>query len=280
MGAILLIVCSMLTALFVALLGLRVADALADRAAIARLITTQPASPPRFDPAMVDDLPEPARRYFSYTIASGTPLWTVAEISMSGDLGLGTRTAPGYRPMRARQILSAPRGFVWQVRSGIASGSDAATDETSWSRFRLFGIIPVGRAGGDSDHARSSFGRCVAEAAFWTPAVLLPRDGIVWSELSDDTAQCQVARGDLTQAVEIKVGADGQPLAISFQRWANANPEKTYRLQPFGGDLSEFREFGGFRLPTRVEGGNFFGTDQYFPFYRAEVQEIRFPATR
>jgi len=49
-------------------------------------------------------------------------------------------------------------------------------------------------------------------------------------------------------------------------------------MQPFGGYLSEFREFDGYLLPTAVEGGNFIGTDDYFPFYQVTVTGIRFPA--
>jgi hypothetical protein len=60
-------------------------------------------------------------------------------------------------------------------------------------------------------------------------------------------------------------------------RWSNANPEKQYRLQPFGGVLSDFREVQGYRLPFRVEAGNMFGTDDYFVFFKAEVTDIRFP---
>ena len=262
------------------LLGLRLSDAWADRAAIARLLAVQPAEPVRFDRAMVSDLPDPARRYFLFTIAPGTPLRTVAEIEMAGELGFGTQAAPGYRPMRARQVLASPQGFVWQVRTGIISGTDAATPDDSWSRFRVLGLIPVGRVRGDLDHARSSFGRCIAEAAFWSPAALLPGRGATWTALSADTAVVLVKRGDLSQSIEVRVAADGQPLSVRFDRWTNANPDKIYRLQPFGGDLSRFRVFGGFRLPTRVDGGNFYGTERYFPFYRAEVRDIRFPAAR
>lgn len=60
------------------------------------------------------------------------------------------------------------------------------------------------------------------------------------------------------------------------QRWSNANPEKQHRLQPFGGYLSEFRTFDGFRLPTHVEAGNHFETDQYFPFFVADVTSVEF----
>jgi hypothetical protein len=40
---------------------------------------------------MVAHLPEPARRYFRYTIESGTPRYTVASITMAGRFGVGTK---------------------------------------------------------------------------------------------------------------------------------------------------------------------------------------------
>jgi hypothetical protein len=115
----------------------------------------------------------------------------------------------------------------------------------------------------------------VAEAAFWTPAFLLPRPGVAWSAVDADTARATVTHADLVQQVDIRVAPDGQPLWVCIPRWSNANPERVFRVQPFGGELSDFRTVDGYRLPFRVEGGNFFGTDDYFPFYRARVTEVR-----
>lgn len=261
---------------FVGLLLLLFLDRRADRSEWERLAALQPQSPPVFAPEMLADLPEPARRYFTYMIRPGTPLYPVAEIDMDGQFGLGTKADPRHQPMRAYQILAAPEGFVWTMQSqgGLpVSGSDTG----SWMRFRILGLIPVARAGGDPDHARSAFGRYVAEAAFWTPAALLPDRGVTWQVVDRDTARATVRHGDLEQAVDVRVGPDGQPVAVFFQRWSDANPEKVFRLQPFGGYLSDFREVDGFRLPFRVEAGNMFGTDDYFPFYIAEVTAIRFP---
>jgi len=42
------------------------------------------------------------------------------------------------------------------------------------------------------------------------------------------------------------------------------------------GRLSRFREFEGYRLPTRVVGDNHFGTADYFPFYKANVSRVTF----
>jgi len=272
-----LAVLAVIAAAAAALAALRLADRRADAAEWARLQALQPAAPARFDPALVAGLPEPARRYFAFTIRPGTPLWPVAEIDMGGRFSLGTKDAPAYQPMQARQILAAPHGFVWQMRTlgGLpVSGSDAG----GWTRFRLFGLIPVARLGGDPDHARSAYGRFVAEAVFWTPAALLPGPGIAWAEVDADTARVTVTRGALSQAVDVTVDAQGAPVRVVFQRWSNANPDQVYRLQPFGGRLSDFRDVQGYRLPFRVEAGNQFGTDDYFAFFLAEVQAIRFPA--
>jgi hypothetical protein len=78
------------------------------------------------------------------------------------------------------------------------------------------------------------------------------------------------------QNVDVTVKEDGQPTQVLISRWSNENPERRYQLQPFGGYLKDFRHFGGYMLPTAVEGGNHFGTDRYFPFFKARVSDIRF----
>ncbi|WP_254277140.1 DUF6544 family protein [Halomonas sp. 3H] len=259
-----------------ALVLMRFLDRHADRVEWRRLAALQPGVAKRFEPEMIANLPEPARRYFGYTIRPGTPVLPVAEIDMRGQFSLGTKQQPDYRPMEARQILAAPDGFVWAMRTrgGMPlSGSDSG----GWTRFRIFGLIPVARLGGDPDHTRSAFGRYVAESLFWTPAALLPGPGVTWQPVSENTARVTVRQGALEQAVDVTVDAAGRPVEVSFQRWSNANPDKVHRLQPFGGYLSDFREVGGYRLPFRVEAGNMFGSEDYFPFFLVDVTDIRFP---
>lgn len=265
---------ALLSAAFLA--GLLLADWRADRTEWRRLAALQPARPALFAVNMVADLPEPAQRFFRHAIAPGTPLLRVAEIDMAGQFSLGSKDKPAYQPMQARQILAAPDGFVWAMRTRAGmpvSGSDGA----AWTRFRIFWLIPVARMGGTPDHARAAFGRYVAEAVFWTPAALLPGPGVAWTPVNANTARVTVTRGALQQAVDVTVDAQGRAVEVSFQRWSDANPDKTYRLQPFGGYLSEYRAVGGYRLPFKVEAGNMFGTADYFAFYRADITGIRFP---
>lgn len=259
-----------------ALLALRLWDGHADRREWTRLAALQPANPARYDPALVADLPEPARRFFNFAIAPGTPLLTVAEIVLGGQFSLGSREKPNYRRMHARQILAAPSGFVFKLRlPGVVpvSGSDSGR----WTRFRILGLLPVARMGGDSDHTRAAYGRYLAEALFWTPAALLPGPGIGWASVDDHIARVTVSHLGLLQAVDVKVDEHGRPIEVYFMRWSDANPEKMHRLQPFGGNLSDFREVHGFRVPFKVEAGNMYGTDEYFVFYQAKAIAIRFP---
>ncbi|MDJ0919108.1 MAG: hypothetical protein QNJ05_15220 [Woeseiaceae bacterium] len=254
----------------------RYLDRQADTRAWDELAASIETEPGTYDPAMVAELPEPAQRYFNYMIEPGAPLHSVVEIEMTGQIGLGTKAAPNYREMSARQILAPPYGLVWQLEAGSFSGSDSALPGASWTRFWLFDLLPVVRVSGH-DHRRSAFGRVVAEAAFWAPSSLLPGEFVRWEAIDSDSARAIVRFESFEQAVEITIDEFGAPTQVTIPRWSNANADEAYRLQPFGVELSEFRRFGGYRLPTRVVGGNHFGTPDYFPFFKARITEIRFP---
>jgi hypothetical protein len=182
--------------------------------------------------------------------------------------------------MQARQVLAPPEGLLWQAEIGRGlmrlSGSDGMVGDRSWTRFGWLGLVPLVRAGGTPDHLRAAFGRVVAEAAFWAPAALLPQAGVRWTAADDDTARALVRHRGMEQQVDLRVDARGQPVWACIPRWSNANPQGVFRLQPFGGEPGDFRTVDGYTVPFRLDGGNFFGTPAYFPFYRARLREIRF----
>jgi hypothetical protein len=278
-----LIFLTIITIILLLLGAWRWADHNADNRAWTRLALHQPSEPRLFDPSMVDGLPDPARRFFRFAIRPETPLYTVAEITMEGEFGLGSKAEQNYLPMHAEQILAAPHGFVWKLHAGNRlvriSGSDVAQNANSWSRFWLLGIVPVARTGGSADHIRSAFGRYIAEAVLWTPAALLPSQYVQWDPIDNSTVRVTVTHMELEQAVDLSVDSNGKLSKIVFQRWSDANALKAFQLQPFGGYLSEYRDFDGFCLPTKIEAGNFFETEEYFAFFRVNVTRIRFPST-
>lgn len=279
-----LVVIVLILAALIVLFGLRLLDARADRE-MWRDLERRADAGPQFDPAMLNGLPEPAARFFRFAIEPGTVLRSVAVVEMGGSLSLGDREAPNPQPIAARQIIAPPHGFIWQVRLESAArvtGSDAYTPELSLSRFRLLDLVPVARVSGDPDHLRSAFGRMVGEGLFWTPAAFLPKteagwDHLSWEVVDADTARVTVRHSGQEQTADITVDEEGRPSRVVFPRWSNENADREYRIQPFGGDLAGFETFGGYTLPTRVTGGNHYGTDLYHAFYNALVIGIDFP---
>ena len=247
---------------------------------VSQVARTGPRETVRFDRDTIAHLPETARRYFAFTLSDGARITPGARIAMTGTLTLGD--GPDAMPLakEADQILVPPHGFVWSVeaRSGwfTVAGSDIQHGDVSWSRFWSVGLLPVARAGRTQDHWRASFGRLMAEAAIWLPASLLPAEGIEWSQPGDDVARVSISHGSVVQAVEIYLRDDGAPLRVEIDRWSDANPDREFRLQRFDGYLDDFRTVDGITVPMQVVGGNFIGTPDYAPFYRAEVTKIEF----
>ena len=259
------------------LFGFRLSDHWRDHKEMDRLRALQPLDPELFRSELVTELPDAARRFFLFSIQEGTPLRTVVQLEMQGSFSLGNKADPKYMQMRAKQVLAAPDGFVWKMTAQSGHLSISGSDSGSWTRFWLANVMPVARSGGTADHARSAFGRYVAEAVFWSPAALLPSANVSWSEVSNDIARVTVESRGQRQSFDLNVGEDGRPVQVVFSRWTNANPDGDFKHQPFGGTLSEFETFDGFRLPTHIEAGNGFGTDDYFPFFIADVTSLSFP---
>ena len=209
-----------------------------DRAEAARvwaaLEAVREADPPRYDPAMVADLPEVARRYFARAIDPGTPLHRMVRLEMEGSFILNGTPMP----MTARQILAPPaQGFVWRADVGAGlvrfGGSDGywrdKAREESWTKFWLHGLIPLARIGGTEDHARAAATRVMMEA-IWAPATLLPQFGAEWVQTGPDSAEVRFAEILGLEPIRISFDAEGTPLEVVALRWTDANPEKTYRL--------------------------------------------------
>lgn len=227
-----------------------------------------------YDPAMVADLPEIAQRYFAHAIAPGTPLHTTVMLEMDGSFHLGKKDAPQTYAMTARQILAPPDQFVWipEMRSGplVISGSDALYQDHAWTRFWMMWSLPVAQAAATEGLDRAALARPALEA-IWAPATLLPQNGARWEQTGPDTARVTLGTGEKTVAIDLTLTVDGRVMDIVTQRWSNANPQSTYQYQPFGGAMAADTTFEGFTIPSDVQVGNFFGTEEYFPFFEARI---------
>ena len=248
--------------------------------AYARVAARPPPPLHRFDPQQVLDLPEVAQRYFRHAIAPGTPLYSVAQLEMHGTFLLGDKNKFQTYEMTALQALRPPDQFVWlpKMWSGAMTitGLDALVAGEASTRFWLMGLVPVARELTSPDLVRSAQFRAAVESAMWLPASLLPENRVEWEQLGANEAKVTLRQYEPAIVLRIKLDAAGAVREVVGQRWSNANRDKVFRLQPFGGTILSEGTFQGFTIPTQVAVGNHYGTDYYLPFFQATISRATY----
>jgi hypothetical protein len=229
--------------------------------------------PVMFEPEMVNDLPEPARRFLLRAIAPGTPLARSVDLTMHGTLRLAPDRDPV--PFVAEQHLAPPDAFVWRARTrgGLLRirGFDRYGNGEGEMRWRLWGLIPVVRARGP-DVTRSAAGRLAMEAVL-IPSTLVPGRGVTWDEFDDQRTRFRMTVGDETVETTLEVDPEGRPIRVSAMRWSErAGPG----YEPFVVELAGELRADGYTIPSRISAGWSLGDEGEFRFFEATLDQARF----
>jgi hypothetical protein len=230
----------------------------------------------RFTQEMIVELPPPVQRYFLHAIAEGTPLANSVSLEMSGSFRLA-KDKP-WLPMQAKQIISASKGFVWKPIIGKSlvkmDGTDYYANKSGRMRFYLWGLIPLVNAQ-NTDINRAAIGRFVGEY-FWLPSALLPQHGVTWKAIDENTIQATLKVDDEPVTLTMVIDSQGKVLKMSFPRWGDQTEDGSHTYIPFGGEFQEEKTFSGYTIPSQTSAGWWFGTDRYYEFYRAKIEQAEF----
>ncbi|HYD11469.1 MAG TPA: DUF6544 family protein [Allosphingosinicella sp.] len=206
---------------------------------------------------------------------TGDTLYSTAKLEMEGTFLLGDKDRYQTFAMSARQVLRAPDQFVWmpRMRSSAMSitGSDALVDGEAWTRFWVLGVVPVAQDHTSPDLVRSAQFRAVVEGALSLPTSLLPANDVDWEQLNEHRARVTFRRFSPAIILEMILDSSGAVREVVGQRWSNANRDRTFRLQPFGGTMGADRTFQGLTIPTEIAAGNHYGTADYLPFFQVRL---------
>ncbi len=227
-----------------------------------------------FDPAQLEDLPEPARRYLLHAIAPGTPLASAVRLRMHGEIKL-----KGWLPFTAEQVINWQQGMIWKATVRMhglpITGFDQFLDGEGAMRWKLLGIVPVMTAAGP-DISRSAAGRVEAES-IWLPSVLCG-EGVSWTAEDSSHPHVQLMlRGEATE-VEFTVDENGRLRSLKMPRWGNPEGGE-FHAADFGGVVEEERTFGGYTIPSRLRIGWYFGSERFKAegeFFRCTIDEAEY----
>ncbi len=258
------------------------ADAELDRIWMELISVGEGVAEVTFEPAMVEDLPEPARRFFLHAIAPGTPLAGAVELDMTGSIAL----VPDEEPLslEARQVLAPPHGFIWLAVAGGGlariRGYDRYSDGRGEMRWQLFGFVPVVQAEGEGV-TRSAAGRLGMEAVL-VPATLIPGspfapEGLRWEEVDEHRARFHFPVGTEVVEATLEVDAEGRPLRIEALRWADdAEEGREPGYERFVVEMAGELSADGYTLPALMEAGWRLGAPDEFRFFGAELERASF----
>lgn len=166
-----------------------------------------------YDPARLEGLPEPVRRYFRTVLKPGQPLVTGVLLEHSGTFNMKEDGEQWKRFTSRQHVVTRRPGFVWSARISIMPGlaarvHDAYVAGEGILKVALLGLIPVVNMDSTPELARGEFMRWCAEAV-WYPTALLPGPGVKWTGVDDSTATATFRDGELAVDILFHFMGDG-----------------------------------------------------------------------
>lgn len=246
-------------------------SARADLDRVRASLEQQPA-PGRCSTDDLGDLPPTARRCLTAAIAEGTPRFSATRITMDGEIRLG----PRWIRFTAVELLAPQHGFVWSARTRLGiSGSDHYASGDGGMLWKLFGLLPVMRAGG-VDVSRSARGRAAGEAV-WLPTMLSPAVGTTWEDGTEESqTTARLTTDGVETALDLAVDGHGMVRSVAFDRWGDPDGSGTFAWHRFGMDAIRHGTFGGLTIPVAGVAGWHHGTDRWpeTAFFRYRITDV------
>ena len=200
-----------------------------------------------------DTLPAPVRRYLGYAIQEGAPAIRTARLIHVGTF----RTKPNQRWLAiegAQHFTVGTPGFIWtatvrpmplisiQARDSLIVGHGRML-------VKLMSLLTIADARGPEIDQGSRL-RWLAECA-WFPYAFVG-DSIEWQAIDDRSARAKLRCDGLPVVAVFEFDEEGKLRRLQAERYRDMAGAKAV-LAPWRGEYSNYREFGGFRVPTSVD---------------------------
>ena len=200
-------------------------------------------------------LPAPVARYFEFALTPGQPLLRTARIEHTGEFR-GALGQP-WSPFTSIQHVSAdPPGFVWDAKIRMSPlltmrVRDSYLDGTGSMQACVAGVIPVVNAWGRTDLASGALHRYLAEAV-WLPTSLLPRPGLSWEPIDDNTARATLTDSGVSVSLDFRFSDKGEIVSVyTPARYRDVNGKGV--PTPWEGRHRGYERINGMMMPREGE---------------------------
>ena len=180
-----------------------------------------------------------------------------AKVSFTQNVEMKLRPDAGWTKVAARQVvgIGAP-AFAWDARADIMPlvsmrVIDAYVGGEGRLKVRLLGSIPVADAAGP-EVTYGELYRYLAELP-WAPQAILGNPSLRWRQIDDTNVEVSAETPDGAVArVRLTFDAAGDITSVEAE---DRPREDKGAFIPTGwrGEFSDYRDFGGIRLPAHAE---------------------------
>ena len=243
---------------------------------VATLLSTPgPAVGPEQLAAKEAALPEPVRRYMRYAIPAGTPAIRTVHVSHAGYFRL--KLDSPWLPIRGEQYFTVGHpGFVWNATVKMnpliwIEARDRLFQGQGNMLVKLGSTFTVANASGPQIDQGSSL-RWLAEAP-WFPYALVS-DLVRWEAIDAHSARAILLQDGLPAVAIFEFDEQGRLKCLRASRYF-AQSNEPAKMLPWTGRYLEFREFGGFRVPSYAE-VSWQLSEGEFSYARFRVTDIRY----
>ncbi|RLM59874.1 hypothetical protein DVK02_00810 [Halobellus sp. Atlit-31R] len=197
-------------------------------------------------------MPPPVERYVRSALAERKRAVDSVVLRQAGQVRTGDADSP-WRPFTATQYVTTdPPGFLWdaavrfaplvsvRVRDLYVGGDGSAS-------VSLAGAIPLDGAEASPELNEAELMRYLAEAV-WYPTALLPRAGVTWSAIDDETAAATIECGGVSASLTFTFDGDEVRTVHSDGRYRRVDGR--YERTPWTGHWRAYEMRNGFRVPT------------------------------
>lgn len=208
-------------------------------------------------PEVYADLPLPVRRYFDFAFNGQTEV-TLRGVKWREDgdflLPVGEFRARGQQINRPTIPDYAWTGTFYRLGLPIIESRDAFFSGIHNMRAKLFGWITVMQTDYERPEQIASLHsyltlRYYGQAPLM-PWAFLPNDHVAWEARDESSALLRITRPGLDGAYIVSFGDDGQITEMATDRLLMEGNET---MQREVGQKLDYREVGGFMVPTRMD---------------------------
>lgn len=221
-------------------------------------------------PASVESLPAPVRRYFRFALKDGYSAVRTARLVHGGRFK--TKIDGEWSRIRGAEYFRCDRpGFVWRGHLCGASAVDSYADGKGSLSIYLLSMVKI-MEGKGAEYDQGELLRWLGEAV-WFPTALLPGKYISWKEAGKDRAELVLCADGLTVSYMVDFGRRGEIVRVETMRYKGSGS-----LERWFGVCGDYREVRGMMIPFRIEGG-WILSGKEFPYADFTVERIDYDVT-